>query len=759
RNDPDLGFLRSCNKASKSARGEYLYFLNNDTTVLDHWLSSLVYTLEENAEIGLAGSMMFYPDGTLQEAGGVIWNDGSAANLGRNEEFITPLYAAMRDVDYVSGAGLLIRRSLWERIGGFDERFVPVYCEDSDLALSVRQHGFRSIVQPASKIVHFEGRTNGTDIGTGLKAYQVANSEKLKSKWAFTLERHHKPRNLSDHPMRRFHRPRLLLIDHKIPKPKEDAGSLTAVWVMRILSRMGYDITFLSQDLRPDPENEKDLSALGVEVLRWPDVTNIDEYLENHAGKFDAFLLYRPMSGGNYAAKLRELNPDAPQIYFTVDIHFLRNERAKATGSSFVEDDSTIAQLRQTELNLIASCDASIILSRQEIKVLGELGLGARLHHLPLILENASSPPPRDNREDICFVGGYQHPPNVDAVTWFVTEVWPIVRERLPDLKFYIVGSLAPQSVRDLEGDGVVFTGFVEDLNSFLDQRVATVATLTYGAGIKGKIGSSFAAGVPCICNSVAAEGMELTDGKEVMIADAPEAIADAIEKVCTDHGLWQSLSLNGQTFVEENYSPDVTARSILDALARVGAPPFFGTCPITGAPERRLFDGSLDSLSAGPSSTSCSDRVLLAALARQLGQSTPTLTEWKIDSGAATPTVVTYETGAVLDSVLTSLELVEDAQHPEILLAKLDCDKDFDSVWRKFLPLQSETNIKYIAVAIYASSEVMPHTRPKSSFVADLVDQLSTEGFEVRSDRNFLPECAITGTICVEARRPLDEK
>lgn len=755
RNDPDLGFLRSCNKASRFARGEYLYLLNNDTAVLDNWLSSLVRDVEENAEIGLAGSMLFYPDGALQESGGMIWNDGSAANLGRNEEFVSPLYAAMRDADYVSGAGILVRRSLWDRFGGFDERFVPVYCEDSDLALSVRQHGYRSVVQPQSKIVHFEGRTNGTDVGTGMKAYQVANADKLKKKWAFTLERHHTPRNLHGRTMRRFQRPRILLIDHKVPKPNEDAGSLTAVWVMRILARMGYDITFLSQDLRPDPVNEKELNALGVEVLRWPDVTNLDDYLDEHAAEFGAFLLYRPMSGGVYAAKLRELNPDAPQLYFTVDIHFLRHERARATGASSVEDDGAIAQLRQTELNLIASCDASIVLSRAEMELLGDLGLGGRLHHLPLILENAKSPPPRDNREGICFVGGYQHLPNVDAVTWFVTEVWPLVRKRLPDLRFYIVGSHAPQSLRDLEGDGVVFTGFVEDLNSFLDQRIATVATLTYGAGIKGKIGSSFAAGVPCICNGMAAEGMELLDGEEVMIADEPEAIAEAIARVCTDRDLWQTLSSNGQAFVERNYSPEVTARSILDALARVGGPPFAGTCPITGDSERRLFDGSLDSLKAGPNSTSCSDRVLLAALASQFGQSETPIERWAIDGLARVPTLVTHDTGAVLDTALASLNLGDELPHSKVLLAKLDCDQDFDSAWREFQPAQSANDISYIAVAIYASSEQMPHSRVKSLFVADLVDRLSAEGFEVRSDRYFLPECAITGTVCVEARRP----
>ena len=181
RNETNQGFLRNCNHAAKEARGAYVMFLNNDTQVTPGWLSSLVTLIESDPSIGMVGSKLVYPDGRLQEAGGIIWSDGSGWNYGRLDDPDKAEYNYVKDVDYISGAAILLSVKLWNQIGGFDDRFAPAYCEDSDLAFEVRKAGYRVVYQPLSKVIHFEGVSNGTDVnGTGLKRIRWRTARSLR---------------------------------------------------------------------------------------------------------------------------------------------------------------------------------------------------------------------------------------------------------------------------------------------------------------------------------------------------------------------------------------------------------------------------------------------------------------------------------------------------------------------------------------------------------------------------------------------------
>ena len=138
-NVKNLKFLLNCNNAAKYAKGKYILFLNNDTQVQPGWLKPLLETMEEHAEAGMVGSKLVYPDGHLQEAGGILWSDGSAWNFGNMKDPEAPEYCYMKEADYISGAAVMIRASLWKEIGGFDESFAPAYYEDTDLAFEVRK--------------------------------------------------------------------------------------------------------------------------------------------------------------------------------------------------------------------------------------------------------------------------------------------------------------------------------------------------------------------------------------------------------------------------------------------------------------------------------------------------------------------------------------------------------------------------------------------------------------------------------------------
>lgn len=191
RNEWNLGFLRNCNNAALRAAGKYLLFLNNDVIVRNGWLNPLVKLLEQDPAAGMAGPKLVYPNGLLQEAGAIVWNDGSAWNYGKWDHPDKAKYNFVREADYVSGACLLVRRNLWEKIGGFDPRYAPAYYEDTDFAFEVRSRGYKVLYQPQSVVVHFEGITAGVDIRKGVKSYQEINREKFFGKWQPVLTREH----------------------------------------------------------------------------------------------------------------------------------------------------------------------------------------------------------------------------------------------------------------------------------------------------------------------------------------------------------------------------------------------------------------------------------------------------------------------------------------------------------------------------------------------------------------------------------------
>ena len=194
RNRQNFGFIDSCNRGAQAATGAFLIFLNNDTLPQPGWFLPLLQLFERYADAGAVGGKLIYPDGTLQEAGGIIFSDGSGWNFGRNDSAIDhPLYNHVREVDYCSGALLATRREVFLSLDGFDTRYQPAYYEDTDYCFKVRQRGLKVYYQPESVVIHFEGISSGTDITSGIKQYQAINKQKFVDKWQQALKRQMPP--------------------------------------------------------------------------------------------------------------------------------------------------------------------------------------------------------------------------------------------------------------------------------------------------------------------------------------------------------------------------------------------------------------------------------------------------------------------------------------------------------------------------------------------------------------------------------------
>ena len=195
RNESNHGFVDACNEGAAVGQGKYLVFLNNDTIVLPNWLKPLVETFEQDGRVGAVGSMFIYPDGSIQEAGAIIWKTGEAHHYGWGESPDDSRFNIARDVDYCSGASLAIRKELFDKLGGFDRQYAPAFYEDADLCFGVRSLGYRVIYQPASRLIHFEGTTAGVDVEEGPKQYQLINRRKFVQKWSKVLVSQHYENN------------------------------------------------------------------------------------------------------------------------------------------------------------------------------------------------------------------------------------------------------------------------------------------------------------------------------------------------------------------------------------------------------------------------------------------------------------------------------------------------------------------------------------------------------------------------------------
>lgn len=561
RNQENLRFLRNCNHAARQARGQYILFLNNDTQVQPNWLAPLVELIERDPRIGLVGSKLVYPDGRLQEAGGILWRDGSAWNYGNRSDPALPEYNYVKEADYISGASIMIRRALWEEIGGFDERFAPAYCEDSDLAFTVRKLGYKVMYQPLSVVVHFEGISNGTDTSSGQKAYQVANQKKLIQKWCEVLEQEHfeNSKEVFRARDRSAGKKTLLMVDHYVPMYDKDAGSRTVFQYLKLFTDHGYHVKFIGDNFCAHEPYTQTLQQMGVEVLYGPYYAkHWSDWLAENGTHIDYVFLNRPHISVKYIDKVRQ-KTSAKIIYYGHDLHFLREQREyELTGDSSLLKSAE--EWKQKELTLMQKADVSYYPSYVEVQEIQRLDASLLVRAIPAYLFDKAEPVTFDvtRRRGMMFIGGFAHRPNVDAVKWLAQEIMPELRRRLPGVAVHILGSNPPEEVTALAGEDFHIEGFVTDeqLTEFYYSCRIAIVPLRYGAGIKGKVVEAMRCGVPVVTTSVGAEGIAGAENI-LRIADSPSEFAQAAAELYRDNKALAKMSKTEQLYVRDHFSPE----------------------------------------------------------------------------------------------------------------------------------------------------------------------------------------------------------
>lgn len=366
-------------------------------------------------------------------------------------------------------------------------------------------------------------------------------------------------------------RGRVLVIDHRLPTPDRDSGSLRMMELIRAILGRGHHVTFIPDNFFVWPPYLQDLEAIGVEVVHPPEYRFVAQFLKERGRDFDLAIISRAGIAARHLTTVRRLAPRARIVFDTVDLHFLREERqARLVQDSALQ--SAGASRKRQELRLARSADLTLVVSPIEVDILEQEcpGLDVRIISNIIPIDGADVPG-LEGRRNILFIGGFDHAPNVDAVLYFAREILPRVTACIPDAVFQVIGSYPTPEIQQLAGPNIQVLGYVADVKPIFDRARVSVAPIRFGAGVKGKVNQSMALGVPVVVTSVAAEGMYLVHEQNAMIADDPESFADAVVRVWNSRELWERVSINGRHNLREHFSVEAAAKPIDEMLEWAG--------------------------------------------------------------------------------------------------------------------------------------------------------------------------------------------
>jgi GT2 family glycosyltransferase/glycosyltransferase involved in cell wall biosynthesis len=554
--------------AARGARGSHLVILDDFIVVLPGWLEAMLETFERFPLAGAVGACHLHADGG-STAGGIIHSDGNLEWRGEKAPVGHHDFASVQEADFCPLSALAVPAAVWASVSGIDESFATTQYGAADFAVRLRAAGHRILYQPFSRVAAVEPRQDDT------VAQLLDDRSRFAARWC------HAPGSGESAsgpvpwlwPSRA--RPRALFVDQLTPTPDKDAGSALVRAFMAILQGWDYEVTFAAAySLEPAGRYTDDLRRSGFICVSTPFEEDAAAFLEKEAAGFDLVIFWRTPVASRFISIIRRHAPAVKVVFHTVDLHYLREERQAMLSDSrklMTKADRT----RDLELDTIRDADCTILVSSHEAEVIGSRLPNAKTRVIPLIIDVPGRLAPLEGRQDVVFIGGFRHQPNIDAVLFLATEVWPLVHLTLPSARLIVIGGNPPEEIQRLQdaGKGIEIRGWVEDLTETLRHCRLTVAPLRFGAGVKGKIATSLAYGVPCVATPVAVEGMGLEPGHHLMVAEQAPDLARAIIQVYGDPQLWHSLSDSGLDFARRNFSVESVSMQVREMLADLGLP------------------------------------------------------------------------------------------------------------------------------------------------------------------------------------------
>ena len=571
-NHENKHFLLASNQAAKEAKGEYILFLNNDAQILPGSVTSALETISESDDIGAVGGKIILLDGSLQEAGSIIWNDGSCLGYGRGDSPLAPMYMFKRDVDYCSGAFLLTKRHLFIDNGGFDEDFQPAYYEETDYCLRLWQMQQRVVYDPNAVILHYEfASSKSVDSALSL---QSKHRDIFVNKHQQKLRDHQIPDLANILLARDAHKycGRVLFIDDRVPHSFLGSGFPRSREILYSLLELNYFVSFF-----PLSFCEEDWKTVyqdipnDIEIILNYGLENFERFLSERKDYYDVVFISRPHNFKllrPIIERKQELFPNIKFIYDAEALFSLRNiSKSNLSGNLISKNDAE--DMIAKELSLPKCADRIVSVSEQEGQKFSDYGY-KEVFTLGHSLTLAPTQKSFENRSDILFVGAIYEDdsPNADSIFWFVKDILPLIREQLNlDLKLNIVGPITSELILNLRSDYIKIWGQVDDLANLFDCAKIFIAPTRFAAGIPMKVHTSAGYGLPIVTTSLIAAQVNWNNNVDLLTADDCVEFAQQCVRLYTDPQLWQTLRTNALNKISEECSPAAFTNNLKNLL------------------------------------------------------------------------------------------------------------------------------------------------------------------------------------------------
>lgn len=562
RNTENVGFGNGCNQGAARARGRYLLLLKNDALLLPGCVAALVRTLDEDPRAAAAGAKLVWPHGALQEAGSILFADGSARAYGRGDDPSGPPYNYAREVLFCSAACLLLRTGAFRDAGGFDPAYAPAYYEDADLCLSLRARGHVVRYQPEAVAVHYEYTSGGASSAVkGMKR----NRATFVSKWRRELDRTGttrggllvRARDASPHP-------RVLVIDDRVPSGRAGSGFGRMLEMLRMIARLPVRATFVPlADATPVQPETSELQRAGVEVIFGQ--FSFRGLFRERKGMYDTIVVSRPHNLELVYGTVRQLFPRARIVYDAEALYSGRDElREQVLGTPMPERERRAR--REREFGILQLADHVLTVSALEREAIAREvpTLGDRISVWGCPATPVSTQTPFGNRADLLFVGSFPGPdsPNEDAVLHFIDASLHAIHQTL-GCKIAVAGGPPPEAVRARAGASVDVLGFVDDLEPLYERYRLFVVPHRFSAGISLKVVEALRHGVPAVVSELTARQLGLWEGEGILVARDPNEFSDKVVRLYRDESLWERLRTAALDVVRRMCDPQELERAL----------------------------------------------------------------------------------------------------------------------------------------------------------------------------------------------------
>jgi GT2 family glycosyltransferase len=577
RNARNLGFLHATNLGIAAATGRYVLLLNNDVILVPHTVRRAVERLAGDAGIGAVGGKVVRSHGRLQEAGSMLFRDGSALGYGRDGDPAAPEYNFVRDVDYCSGVFLMAPRALLNALGGLDTAFAPAYYEETDLCARIWQHGLRVVYDPSVLIIHLEfGSSRNPDAPRALMqrnrlVFMDRNRAWLAGKQPpdIGLALHGRIAQAGSARRRR----RVLVIEDTIPYRHLGSGFVRSADIVDAFVSLDCDVTVFPMNPCIDsPANPRHGFPDTVELMWDRDITRAADFMAERETLYDLVWICRAHNLNRLASVLGgALGPlrHARVVLDTEALASLR-EAALAELNGRMADKEA---LLQREMSLAHLAHAVVTVNEAEAETLRGRGL-REVHRLGHALTCTPTPRSFAERRDILALGSLYSTltPNFDGLNWFIEHVWPLVSEAMPEVRLLVAGFVAEglDLANLLHGPNVVHLGYVPDSFALYDQARMFLAPTRFAAGIPYKVHEAAAHGLPVVATTLLAEQLGWQDGTELLARDPSDAAAFA-EAIVTLYGkpaLWTKLRAGSLAAMTRDCAPEAFVQTVANLLA-----------------------------------------------------------------------------------------------------------------------------------------------------------------------------------------------